>query len=108
MVRKISGGRYELVVGAKTTGLPALEDQRNPAIVKEYTDEQMMEIALIENIQRQDLNPLEEAYAYKRLLEEFNLTQEEVAKRSPRAGLCGQYGQDFESAPRGAGSFGRW
>ncbi|HHZ16430.1 MAG TPA: ParB/RepB/Spo0J family partition protein [Peptococcaceae bacterium] len=82
VVRKISGGRYELVVGERRLrACQRLKIREIPAIVKEYTDEQMMEIALIENIQRQDLNPLEEAYAYKRLLEEFNLTQEEVAKK---------------------------
>ncbi|MCP5095291.1 MAG: ParB/RepB/Spo0J family partition protein [Chloroflexi bacterium] len=54
---------------------------RVPVIVKEATPQAMLELAIIENIQRADLNPLEEAYAYQQLMEEFGLTQEEVAKR---------------------------
>ena len=52
-----------------------------PIIVKNYTDQEIVEISLIENIQRENLNPIEEAMAYKRLLEEFNLKQDEVAER---------------------------
>ena len=52
-----------------------------PVIIKKLTDQQIMEISLIENIQREDLNPIEEALAYKRLLEEFNLKQDEVAEK---------------------------
>ncbi|MCP5100902.1 MAG: ParB/RepB/Spo0J family partition protein, partial [Chloroflexi bacterium] len=52
-----------------------------PVIVKEATPQAMLELAIIENIQRADLNPLEEAYAYQQLMDEFGLTQEEVAKR---------------------------
>ncbi|HBK34826.1 hypothetical protein A2239_02365 [Candidatus Uhrbacteria bacterium RIFOXYA2_FULL_40_9] len=73
---------FELVAGerrlraSKTLGLKTV-----PAIVREATEQQKLELALIENIQRQDLNAVEEAYAYRALIEEFNLTQEEVAKR---------------------------
>lgn len=52
-----------------------------PAIIMDLTDKQVLEISLIENIQRQDLNPIEEAVAYKKLLSEFNLTQEELSQR---------------------------
>lgn len=52
-----------------------------PAIIKDYTPQESMEIALIENIQRQDLNPIEEALAYQNLIKEFNLKQDEVAER---------------------------
>ena len=52
-----------------------------PVIVKEYSEEEAVEIALIENIQRENLNPIEEAIAYKRLLTEFSLKQDEVAER---------------------------
>ena len=52
-----------------------------PVIIKNYTEQEIEEISLIENIQREDLNPIEEAFAYKRLLEEFNLKQDEVAER---------------------------
>lgn len=73
---------YEIVAGerrwraAKKAGLGEV-----PVIIKELTDQQVFEISLIENIQREQLNPIEEALAFKRLLEEFSLTQEEIAKR---------------------------
>ena len=52
-----------------------------PVGVKEFTDQEIVEISLIENIQREDLNPIEEAMAYKRLMEEFHLKQDEIADR---------------------------
>lgn len=73
---------YEIIAGerrwraAKMAGLKEI-----PVIIKDYTDQEIMEISLIENIQREDLNPIEEALAYKRLLTEFNLKQDEVAER---------------------------
>jgi ParB family chromosome partitioning protein len=73
-------GRYELIVGerrlraSKMAGLTEV-----PIIIKEADPETMLELALIENIQREDLNPIEEAIAYKDLMEAFNYTQEEVA-----------------------------
>lgn len=75
-------GEYELIAGerrlraAREAGL-----ERIPAIVREATDREMLEISLLENIQRQDLNPIEEAEALERLMEEFELTQEELARR---------------------------
>ena len=73
---------YEIIAGerrwraAKQAGLKKI-----PVIIKNYTEQEIVEISLIENIQREDLNPIEEAFAYKRLLEEFNLKQDEVAER---------------------------
>ncbi len=73
---------YEIIAGerrwraAKLAGLKEV-----PVIIKNYTEREIVEISLIENIQRQDLNPIEEAQAYKRLLTEFNLKQDEVAER---------------------------
>ena len=73
---------YEIIAGerrwraAKLAGLKEV-----PVIVKEFTEQEAVEIALIENIQRENLNPIEEAQAYKRLLTEFNLKQDEVAER---------------------------
>ena len=73
---------YEIIAGerrwraAKLAGLKEV-----PVIVKEFTEQEAVEIALIENIQRENLNPIEEALAYKRLLTEFNLKQDEVAER---------------------------
>ena len=73
---------YEIIAGerrwraAKLAGLKEI-----PVIIKDFTDQQIVEISLIENIQREDLNPIEEALAYKRLLTEFQLKQDEVAER---------------------------
>lgn len=73
---------YEIIAGerrwraAKLAGLKEV-----PVIVKEYTSQEVMEISLIENIQRENLNPIEEAQAYQKLLKEFHLKQEDVAKR---------------------------
>ena len=73
---------YEIIAGerrwraAKLAGIKEV-----PIIVKDYTDQEIVEISLIENIQREDLNPIEEAQAYKRLLTEFHLKQDEVAER---------------------------
>ena len=75
-------GYYEIIAGerrwraAKLAGLKEV-----PVIIKEYTSQQVVEISLIENIQRENLNPIEEAMAFKRLLEEFSLKQDEVAER---------------------------
>lgn len=81
VTEKPSGG-YELIAGerrfraSQIIGLPTI-----PAIVRSVTPTEKLELALIENIQRQDLNPIEEAFAYQRLMREFGLTQEQVAKR---------------------------
>ena len=77
-----SGPRYQLIAGerrwraAMLAGLDVV-----PAVVKEATAQQTLELALVENIQRADLNPLEEANAYRQLVDEFGLTQERVAER---------------------------
>ena len=81
LVRKVAGG-YEIVAGerrwraASKAGLETV-----PAVVRDMSDRQAMEIGLVENLQREDLNPIEEAEAYRRLVEEFSLSQEEVATR---------------------------
>ncbi|MGO0063914.1 ParB/RepB/Spo0J family partition protein [Brevibacillus fluminis] len=81
IVRKSIKG-FELVAGerrlraAKEAGLAKV-----PIIVKEYTDQQLMEIALIENLQREDLNPLEEAEAYEKLIQHYSYTQDALAKK---------------------------
>lgn len=73
---------YEIIAGerrwraAKIAGIKEV-----PIIIRDYTDQEIVEISLIENIQRENLNPIEEAMAYKRLLEEFHLKQDEVAER---------------------------
>ncbi len=73
---------YEIIAGerrwraAKLAGLKEI-----PVIIRHYTEQEIAEIALIDNIQRKDLNPIEEALAYKRLLEEFNMKQDEIAEK---------------------------
>jgi ParB family chromosome partitioning protein len=84
LVRR-SGNRFELIAGerrlraARLAGLPTV-----PVVVREVTDDKLLEIALVENIQREDLNPIEEALAYKGLLEGVGLTQESLASRVGR------------------------
>jgi ParB family transcriptional regulator, chromosome partitioning protein len=79
------GGRFELVAGERRWRAAQLAGlSRVPAIVREIPDENLLELALIENIQRQELNAIEEANAYKRLIESLGLTQEEVASRVGR------------------------
>lgn len=73
---------YEIIAGERRWRAAKLAKQKEiPVIVKEYSDQEIVEISLIENIQRENLNPIEEAAAYKRLLEEFNLKQDEVAEK---------------------------
>jgi ParB family chromosome partitioning protein len=85
LVRRIPGGKYQLVAGerrwraAQRAGLDGV-----PCVVKEIPEDKMLELALIENIQRQELNAIEEAQAYKRLIESLGLTQEMVAQRVGR------------------------
>ena len=75
-------GRYQLVAGERRLRASKLAGfKRIPAIVRNVQDRELFEYSLIENIQREDLNPLEEAGAYERLMEEFGLTQEELAQR---------------------------
>ncbi|MDI6730995.1 MAG: ParB/RepB/Spo0J family partition protein [Candidatus Margulisbacteria bacterium] len=82
ILTRLRGGKYEIVAGerrfraAKLAGLTSL-----PSIVKEFSDEQSLELALIENLQREDLNPMDEAEGYAQLIKEFSLTQEEAAKK---------------------------
>ena len=73
---------YEIIAGERRWRAAKLAGIKDvPIIVKNYTDQEIVEISLIENIQRENLNPIEEAMAYKRLLEEFDLKQDEVAER---------------------------
>ncbi len=81
-VRKMKAEKYQLVAGerrwraAEKAGLDKM-----PAVVRNFSDQEVLEIALIENIQREDLNAVEEAEAYKQMLDEFSFTQEEVAEK---------------------------
>ena len=86
LVRPRDGGRYELIAGerrwraAKEAGLTTV-----PVIIRQATDEESLELALIENIQREDLNPVEEARAYEQLVTVFKLTQEQIADKVGRS-----------------------
>ncbi len=81
LVRPLTNGGYQIVAGerryraARMAGLDEV-----PVVIRELTDREAAEIALIENLQRQDLNPMEEAYGYRTLMEQYGLTQEETAK----------------------------
>jgi ParB family chromosome partitioning protein len=82
LILQKNGRLYEIIAGerrwraARIAGLKEV-----PAIIKDYTPQEIVEIALIENIQREDLNPIEEAQTYQRLIHEFQLKQDEVAER---------------------------
>ena len=81
VVRKIPQG-YELILGERRfRAAQRAQLERVPVIVKEVSDAESLEMALVENIQREELTPIEEALAYRQLMEEFHLTQEQVAQR---------------------------
>ena len=82
VVRPLTNGGYQLVAGerrwraARIAGLTEV-----PVVIKELTDEEVIEIAMIENLQREDLNPLEEALGYRYMMDELNITQEQAAEK---------------------------
>lgn len=82
VVRPLVAGGYELIAGERRWRACLILGQKSiPAVIKEYQDMDANAVSLIENVQREDLNPLEEALAYKNLIENFGLTQEEVSGR---------------------------
>lgn len=82
VVVKAEGGRYTIVAGerrwraAKKAGLTTI-----PVVIKDYSSQTVTEVALIENLQREDLNPIEEALGYKTLMDDYNLTQEDISRK---------------------------
>lgn len=73
---------YEIIAGERRWRASRLAGLKEvPVVIKDYSPQEIIEIALIENIQREDLNPIEEAYAYQRLIKEYNLKQDELAER---------------------------
>lgn len=82
LVRPLSNGTYQLIAGerrwraSRMVGLSEI-----PVIIKEMSDKEAMEIALVENLQREDLNPMEEARGYRELMENYDLTQDDIAQR---------------------------
>lgn len=82
LVRERADGGYELIAGERRLRAAVIAGLATvPALVRAATDQEKLEIALIENIQREDLNPLEEAFAYARLVEEFGMSQQDVADK---------------------------
>lgn len=82
IVKKSSIKGYEIIAGERRVKASTLAKKETiPAIVREFSDDEMMEIALLENLQREDLNAIEEANAYKQLIDKMSITQEELAKR---------------------------
>ncbi|MBI2339256.1 MAG: ParB/RepB/Spo0J family partition protein [Deltaproteobacteria bacterium] len=85
IVRRLGGGKYELVAGERRyRAAQQLRLEKIPVVIKDVGPQEILEIALIENLQREDLNPIEEALAYKELLDRYQYTQDEVAKRLGR------------------------
>ena len=81
LVRPLPTGGYQLVAGGRGWRAPRMAGLGEvPVVIRELSDHEAMELALIENLQRQDLNPMEEALGYRSLMEEYQMTQEEVAK----------------------------
>ncbi len=81
-VRETGGGYYQIIAGERRWRAARIAGLREiPAVIVEADDKKVMELALIENLQRQDLNPVEEALGYQTLMEEYGLTQEETAQR---------------------------
>lgn len=81
IVQESKNGFYEIIAGERRWRASRMAGVKQvPVVIKEYSSREVVEIALIENIQREDLNPIEEANAYKRLIEEFELKQDEVAE----------------------------
>ena len=86
LVRPLASGKYELIAGERRFRAAQLAGLKEvPVIVRETTDSDALAIALIENIQREDLNPIETACAYRQLMEEFDLTQSELARQVGKA-----------------------
>lgn len=82
VVTKTGDGKYQLIAGERRLGAAKLAGlTKVPAIIRESSEQEKLELALVENIQRDGLNPIERAYAFKKLIDEFNFIQEKVAKR---------------------------
>ncbi|MDQ0151111.1 ParB/RepB/Spo0J family partition protein [Eubacterium multiforme] len=82
LILKKDGNKYVIIAGERRwRAAKMLSLKEVPAIIMELSDKEILEISLIENIQRQDLNPIEEALAYRKLIDDFNLTQQELSKR---------------------------
>ncbi len=82
LVKKQQNGFYKIIAGERRWRASKLAGKKTiPAIIKDFTNQQIQEVALIENLQREDLNPIEEAKGYKQLMEQFDLTQEMISQK---------------------------
>ena len=82
IVKKINEGFYSIIAGERRWRAARMAGLKDiPVIVRDYNNQQIMEIALVENLQREDLNPIEEAEAFRMLIDEFHLKQDEVAEK---------------------------
>lgn len=83
LVRPLAGGRFQLIAGERRWRASQIAGKKTvPAILRQVSDEQAMEITIVENLQRTDLNPMEQARAFERLSREFHMTQEQMAQRT--------------------------
>lgn len=83
LVRPLASGRYQLIAGERRWRASQLAGKKTvPAILRQVSDEQALEITIVENLQRADLNPMEQAHAFERLSREFHMTQEQIATRT--------------------------
>ncbi len=83
LVRPLAGGRFQLIAGERRWRASQMAGKTTvPAILRQVSDEQAMEITIVENLQRADLNPMEQARAFERLSREFHMTQEQMAHRT--------------------------
>lgn len=83
IVRAATGGKFQLIAGERRLkGSEKAEKRTIPALVKQVSDQQALEMTIIENLQREDLNPMDQARAYERLAREFHMTQEQMAQRT--------------------------
>src|SRR5580700_9907356 len=83
LLRPLAGGRFQLIAGERRWRASRLAGKTTvPAILRQVSDEQAMEITIVENLQRADLNPMEQARAFERLAREFHMTQEQMAQRT--------------------------
>ena len=91
LVHKSENGYYKIIAGERRWRASKLAGKKTiPAIIKDYDKMKIYEVSLIENLQRQDLNPVEEALGYKKLMEDFSLTQEQIAQKlsKSRSGIA--------------------
>ncbi|MGM0437687.1 MAG: ParB/RepB/Spo0J family partition protein [Bacillota bacterium] len=81
-VRQVKADLYQIVSGERRwRAFKSTSAEKIPAILKDYSDQQMMEIALVENLQREDLNPIEEAHAYNKMIDNFDMKQSDIAEK---------------------------